>query len=96
MKNKYSGFTLCLGIGYNTFGEFSRKQVENVVYYYRTDDRIIHEEEEISMGVWVNMVNPTMTEGEEIARKLDIDLQDLLAALDEEESSVLSWKMAIL
>jgi len=68
-------------------GEFSRKQVENVVYYYRTDDRIIHEEEEISMGVWVNMVNPTMTEGEEIARKLDIDLQDLLAALDEEESS---------
>ena len=20
MKNKYSGFTLCLGIGYNTFG----------------------------------------------------------------------------
>ena len=67
-----------------------------MVYYYRTDDRIIHEEEEISMGVWVNMVNPTMTEGEEIARKLDIDLQDLLAALDEEESSVLSWKMAIL
>ena len=58
-----------------------------MVYYYRTDDRIIHEEEEISMGVWVNMVNPTMTEGEEIARKLDIDLQDLLAALDEEESS---------
>ena len=58
-----------------------------MVYYYRTDDRIIHEEEEISMGVWVNMVNPTMTEGEEIARNLDIDLQDLLAALDEEESS---------
>lgn len=38
-------------------------------------------------GTWVNMVNPTVTEGEEIARKLDIDLQDLLAALDEEESS---------
>lgn len=40
-----------------------------MVYYYRTDDRIIHEEEEISMGVWVNMVNPTMTEGEEIGQK---------------------------
>jgi magnesium transporter len=33
------------------------------------------------------MVNPTVTEGEEVARKLDIDIQDLLAALDEEESS---------
>ena len=38
-------------------------------------------------GTWVNMINPTVTEGEEIAKKLDIDLQDLLAALDEEESS---------
>ncbi|RKI38060.1 magnesium transporter CorA family protein [bacterium D16-51] len=33
------------------------------------------------------MVNPTVTEGEEIAKELGIDLHDLLAALDEEESS---------
>lgn len=58
-----------------------------MVQIYRTDDRIIHEEEKISPGAWVNMVNPTVTEGEEIARELGIDLQDLLAALDEEESS---------
>lgn len=58
-----------------------------MINLYRTDDRIIHEEEELIPGVWVNMVNPTVTEGEEIARELDIDLQDLLAALDEEESS---------
>lgn len=58
-----------------------------MVHIYRTDDRIIHEEEELSSGAWINMVNPTVTEGEDIARELDIDIQDLLAALDEEESS---------
>lgn len=58
-----------------------------MVSFLRTDDRIIHEEEDLTSGVWVNMINPTITEGEEIAKKLDIDLQDLLAALDEEESS---------
>lgn len=58
-----------------------------MVNFFRTDDRIIHEEEKMSPGVWVNLVNPTITEGEEIAEELDIDVQDLLAALDEEESS---------
>ncbi|MCD7825064.1 MAG: magnesium transporter CorA family protein [Clostridiaceae bacterium] len=58
-----------------------------MISIYRTDDRIIHEESEMDAGVWINMVNPTVTEGEEIARKLEIDIQDLLAALDEEESS---------
>lgn len=33
------------------------------------------------------MVNPTVAEGELIAKRLQIDIQDLLAALDEEESS---------
>lgn len=58
-----------------------------MVSIYRTDDRIIHEEEQVTSGAWVNMVNPTVTEGEDVARELDIDIQDLLAALDEEESS---------
>lgn len=58
-----------------------------MINFFRTDDRIIHEEESMVPGTWVNMINPTVTEGEEIAKKLDIDLQDLLAALDEEESS---------
>ena len=58
-----------------------------MVNFFRTDDRIIHEEEKMSPGVWVNLVNPTITEGEKIAEELDIDVQDLLAALDEEESS---------
>lgn len=58
-----------------------------MVNFYRTDDRKIHEEESLAPGVWIDMVNPTVSEGEEIARELDIDIHDLLAALDEEESS---------
>ncbi len=63
------------------------RQVGALVRFLRTDDKIIHEEERIVPGVWVNMINPTITESEEIAEELEIDLQDLLAALDEEESS---------
>lgn len=58
-----------------------------MVNFYRTDDRKIHEEENLAPGVWIDMINPTVSEGEEIARELDIDIHDLLAALDEEESS---------
>ena len=58
-----------------------------MINIYRTDDRKIHEESNIEAGTWINMVNPTVTEGELIAENLHIDIQDLLAALDEEESS---------
>lgn len=58
-----------------------------MVKIYRTDDRKIHEEFSFDGGVWVNMINPTEAEGEEYARRLNIDIHDLLAALDEEESS---------
>ncbi len=58
-----------------------------MVKIYRTDDRKIHEEEELTDGVWIQMVNPSEGEAEEYARKLNVDLTDLLAALDEEESS---------
>lgn len=58
-----------------------------LVKIYRTDDRIIHEENEITEGVWINMINPSEGEGEEYAHKLEVDIQDLLAALDEEETS---------
>lgn len=58
-----------------------------MVRFFRTDDRKIHEEEGIVEGVWIDMCNPTISEGEEIAEKFDIDISDLLAALDDEESS---------
>ena len=65
-----------------------------LVKIYRTDDRKIHEEDELTEGVWVQMVNPSEGEGEEYARKLDVDISDLLAALDEEEGSRIGWLYA--
>jgi magnesium transporter len=61
-----------------------------VVKYYRTDDRKIHEEPDINSGVWVQMINPSVAEGQMVADALGVDIQDILAALDEEESSRIS------
>jgi len=58
-----------------------------MVKYYRTDDSRIHEEERIDNGVWIHMVDPTAEETMQIAEELDIDVVDVRAALDEEESS---------
>ena len=57
-----------------------------MVKYYKTDDRKIHEEEMIQNGVWIQMVNPSVAEGQMVADALDVDIEDVLAALDEEES----------
>lgn len=54
---------------------------------YRTDNRVLHEVEEIEEGVWINLTNPTMEESQEIAEYFDMDIVDVRAALDEEESS---------
>ena len=53
-----------------------------MVKYYRTDDRKIHEEPTIQDGVWVQMVNPSVAEGQMVADALDMDVEDVLAALD--------------
>ena len=36
-----------------------------MVKYYKTDDRKIHEEDGPVDGVWIDMCNPTVPEGEE-------------------------------
>lgn len=54
---------------------------------YRTDDCVIHELEEFQDGAWINLINPTMEECQEVAETFDIDMVDIRAALDEEESS---------
>ena len=54
---------------------------------YKTDNRVLHEVEEMDPGVWIMMTNPTMEESQEVAEKYDIDMADVRAALDEEESS---------
>lgn len=58
-----------------------------MVTYYRTDDSHIHEVEHITDGVWINLVDPSAEETMLLAESLDIDVADLRAALDEEESS---------
>ncbi len=58
-----------------------------MVKYYKTDDSIIREEEHITDGAWIHLVDPTAEETMLLAESLDIDVADLRAALDEEESS---------
>lgn len=58
-----------------------------MVNIYKTEDRSIHEEERIQDGSWIHMVHPTRAEGIRIAGELDVDVDDIMAALDEEESS---------
>ncbi len=58
-----------------------------MVKYYKTDDRLIHEEDRIDDGIWIHMIDPSAEESQYIADQLDIDVSDIRAALDEEESS---------
>lgn len=58
-----------------------------MIKYYKTDNKLIYEESGIKDGVWIQMTNPGVSEGQSIAEELEIDIEDVLAALDEEESS---------
>ncbi|MEE1243113.1 magnesium transporter CorA family protein [Frisingicoccus sp.] len=58
-----------------------------MIKIYKTDDRSIHELDSIEDGAWVQMIHPTRAEGTRIANELNIDVDDIMAALDEEESS---------
>ena len=58
-----------------------------MIKYYKTDDQLIREEPKIEDGVWVQMLDPTAEECAMIADVLNVDIGDVQAALDEEESS---------
>lgn len=58
-----------------------------MIKVYKTDDRLIHEEEKIDDGVWIHMVDPSKEESRNIAETFGIDVTDIRAALDEEETS---------
>ena len=58
-----------------------------MIAYYRTDDSHIHGMDKISDGVWIHMVDPSAEETAFVAEALNIDVDDVRAALDEEESS---------
>lgn len=54
---------------------------------YKTDNGILSQKEVFEPDVWINLTSPNMDELTEVAGYYDIDLADLRAALDEEESS---------
>lgn len=58
-----------------------------MIRYFRTDNQRIHELDKIDDGVWVQMIDPTLKESQTIADTLGVDIEDIQAALDEEESS---------
>lgn len=54
---------------------------------YKTDNQTICEKDQIEEGAWIELINPTMEECQKIAQTYDIDIADIRAALDNEESS---------
>lgn len=54
---------------------------------YRTDHQIIDEKDQMEDGVWIELTNPTMQECQKVAQMYEIDIADIRAALDDEESS---------
>ncbi len=54
---------------------------------YKTDNGVLSQKEMFEPDVWVNLISPNMDELMEAAKYYDIDIADLRAALDEEESS---------
>lgn len=58
-----------------------------MVKYYKTDNQVIHEESRLSDGAWAQLTAPSAKECAAIAEELNVDIADVQAALDEEESS---------
>ena len=54
---------------------------------YITDNGVLREIDEYIPGMWINLTAPSHDESLERAEKYNIDLADVRAALDEEESS---------
>ena len=58
-----------------------------MIKFFKTDNQVIYNENELCENAWIQMVNPTEEECEEISNVLKIDVNDIKAALDKEESS---------
>ncbi len=58
-----------------------------MIRYFMTDNQVIHEAGRLGGGVWVQMIDPSEEECEKLSGELDVDIDDVKAALDEEESS---------
>lgn len=56
-------------------------------HIYKTEDGVLSELNDFEQDVWVDLTAPDMTEIVETAKHFDVDVDDLKAALDDEESS---------
>ncbi len=61
-----------------------------MVNIYRTDDRIIRELDAFEEGSWIKLTAPTLEECLDVSEKFNMDVADVRAALDDEESSRIS------
>lgn len=61
-----------------------------VINIYKTDENVLHKLDKVEEGCWIQMVKPSGKELKRFATELDIEMDDLTAALDEEESSRIS------
>lgn len=57
---------------------------------YRTDESILHRLEDFEGGAWIQLIGPTSKELSIVSEKFGIEVNDVAAALDEEESSRIS------
>ncbi len=57
---------------------------------YKTDDRIIRQIDSFEPGCWMKLTTPSLEECESVSEQFEIDIADVRAALDDEESSRIS------
>ena len=58
-----------------------------MINIYRTDNRIISEIDQFDTGAWVKLTAPSLEDCAEISDRFHMDIADVRAALDDEESS---------
>ncbi|MGN9017574.1 magnesium transporter CorA family protein [Lachnospiraceae bacterium HCP1S3_C3] len=61
-----------------------------VLNIYRTDESILHTMKNFEGGVWIQLVSPTSKEISIVAEQFGLEVNDVSAALDDEESSRIS------
>lgn len=61
-----------------------------MINIYRTDEHVLNTLNHFEDGIWIQMIDPTDTELNQVAESYDLDKVDLATALDEEESSRIS------
>ena len=59
---------------------------------YRTENGVLNEVKELQPGVWVKLTAPDAEENQQIVEHYGIDFTDLVAALDDEESSRIEFE----